>query len=105
VEKPEPLRKTGTFYLIDGTKYTIYGIERRRVAWHCSPMTPEDAIDDLYHKAALAVDESEFDAVLADLRSALRENYDYLHSVSAEYLLTLPLVVRKRVNRLHDLAG
>ena len=68
-------------------------------------MTPQNAISDLYHKAALAVDESEFDVVIADLRSALRENYDYLQSVSAEYLLTIPLVIRKRVNRVPDLGG
>jgi hypothetical protein len=81
--------------LIDGTQYTIY-VNVLGVARHCWPMTPEDAIDNLYHKAALAIDESEFDAVLADLGRPPRENHDYLQSISAEYLLTLPPGVETR---------
>ena len=67
-----------------------------------SPMTPQDAIDELWHKAALASDESEFDAALDQLQSVLQEHSEYLDSVSAEYLLSLPPVIRKRVSRLHE---
>ena len=65
-------------------------------------MTPQDMIDDLWHKAALAPDEPEFDAVLHELESVLQENSYYLESVSADYLLNIPPVIRKRVSRLHE---
>jgi hypothetical protein len=50
----------------------------------------------------LASDESEFDAALDQLQSVLQEHSEYLDSVSAEYLLSLPPVIRKRVSRLHE---
>ena len=65
-------------------------------------MTPQDEIDNLLHKAVSALDESEFDAALDELQSALQEHCDYLESVSADYLLTLPPAIRKRVSRLHE---
>jgi hypothetical protein len=65
-------------------------------------MTPQDVIDDLWHRAASAVEECDFEAVLAELQSALQEHGDYLESVSADYLLALPPAIRKRVNRLHE---
>ncbi len=48
-------------------------------------MTPEDLIDELRHKVVLAPD----------------ERY-YLESVSADYLLSLPLAIRKRLSKLHE---
>jgi len=65
-------------------------------------MAPQDVIDNLWHKAALAPDESEFDAALQELQSVLQQHSDYLESVSADYLLTLPPAIRKRVSRLHE---
>ena len=41
-------------------------------------MPPEDVIDRLCHKAVLAPDESELDAALGELQSALQEHCDYL---------------------------
>ncbi len=65
-------------------------------------MTPEDLIDELCHKVVLAPDEPELEAALAKLQSALQEHRDYLESVSADYLLSLPLAIRKRLSKLHE---
>jgi hypothetical protein len=65
-------------------------------------MPPEDVIDRLCHKAVLAPDESELDAAVGELQSALQEHCDYLESVSADYLLSLPLAIRKRLSKLHE---
>jgi len=65
-------------------------------------MTPEDLIDQLCHKVALASDERELEAALDDLQSALQEHHDYLESVAADYLLSLPLAIRKRLSKLHE---
>ena len=67
-----------------------------------APMTPEDVIDELCHKVALALDETELEAALGELQAALQEHCDYLESVSADYLLSLPLAVRTRVNKVHE---
>ena len=66
-------------------------------------MTPEDLIDELCKKVVLAPDEVELEAALDDLQSALQEHRDYLESVAADYLLSLPLAIRKRLNRLHEM--
>jgi len=65
-------------------------------------MTPQDVITDLWHEALLAHDEYEFDIALSKLQSALQQNCDYLESVSADYLLSLPPAIRRRVSRLHE---
>jgi len=62
-------------------------------------MTPEDLIDELRKKVVLAPDEAELEAALDDLQSALQEHREYLESVSADYLLSLPLAIRKRCPR------
>jgi hypothetical protein len=65
-------------------------------------MTPEDLIDELCHKVVQAPDEPELEAALGELQSALQEHYDYLESVAADYLLSLPLAIRKRLSKLHE---
>lgn len=65
-------------------------------------MAPEDLIAELHRKVVLAPDEQELEAALSELQSALREYCDYLESVSAGYLLSLPLGIRKRLNKLHE---
>ena len=65
--------------------------------------TPEDLIDQLCHKVALAPDEREQEAALDELQSAMQEHREHLESVSAEYLLGLPLTIRKRLNKLHEM--
>ena len=65
-------------------------------------MTPEDLIDELRKKVLLAPDEAELEAALDDLQSALQEHREYLESVAADYLLGLPLAIRKRLNKLHE---
>jgi hypothetical protein len=65
-------------------------------------MTPVDLIDELCHKIVLASDESELEAALDRLQSALQVHRAYLERVSAEYLLGLPLAIRKRLDRLHE---
>ena len=65
-------------------------------------MTPEDLIDELRKKVVLAPDEAELEAALDDLQSALQEHRDYLESVAADYLLSLPLAIRKRLDKLHE---
>ena len=65
-------------------------------------MTPEDLIDELRKKVVLAPDEAELEAALDDLQSALQEHRDYLESVAADYLLSLPLAIRKRLYRVHE---
>ena len=67
-----------------------------------APMTPEDLIDELRHKVVLAPDEPELEAALDELQSALQEHCYYLESVSADYLLSLPLAIRKRLSKLHE---
>jgi hypothetical protein len=68
-------------------------------------MTPEDLINELRKKVVLAPDEAQLDAALAELQSALQEHCYYLESVSADYLLGLPLAIRKRLNKLHSTAA
>ncbi len=65
-------------------------------------MTPEDLIDELRKKVVLAPDEAELEAALDDLQSALQEHRDYLESVAADDLLSLPLAIRKRLDKLHE---
>ena len=65
-------------------------------------MTPEDLIDELRHKVVLAPDEPQLEAALDELQSALQEHCYYLESVSADYLLSLPLAIRKRLSKLHE---
>ncbi len=65
-------------------------------------MTPEDLIDELRHKVVLAPDELELEAALGELQSALQKHCYYLESVSADYLLSLPLAIRKRLSKLHE---
>ncbi len=65
-------------------------------------MTPEDLIDELCHKVVLASDEPELEAALGELQSALQKHCYYLESVSADYLLSLPLAIRKRLSKFHE---
>jgi hypothetical protein len=65
-------------------------------------MTPEGLIDELRKKVILASDEAELEAALDDLQSALQEHRDYLDSVAADYLLSLPLAIRKRLDKVHE---
>ena len=65
-------------------------------------MTPEDLIDELCHKVVLAPDEPELEAAVAKLQSALQEHRAELDSAAADYLLSLPLAIRKRLNKLHE---
>jgi CII-binding regulator of phage lambda lysogenization HflD len=65
-------------------------------------MTPEDLINELRHKVVLASDERELEAALDKLQSALQEHREYLESVAADYLLSLPLTIRKRLSKLHE---
>jgi hypothetical protein len=57
-------------------------------------MTPEDRIDELWHKLVLAPHERELKAALDGLQSALQEHRDYLESVAADRLLSLLLAIR-----------
>jgi len=61
-------------------------------------MTPEDLIDELSHNVVLAPDGPELECALNALQSALQEHCYYLESVSAHYLLSLPLAIRKRLS-------
>jgi hypothetical protein len=63
---------------------------------------PEDLIDELCRKVVLAPDEAELEAAIEELQSALQEHRDYLESVAADYLLGLPLAIRKRLSKLHE---
>jgi hypothetical protein len=65
-------------------------------------MTPEDLIAELRKKVLLAPDEAELETALDELQSALQEHRDYLESVSADYLLSLPLAIRKRLSKVHE---
>ena len=65
-------------------------------------MTPEDLINELCHKAVLAPDERELEAALDELQSAMQEHREYLESVGTDYLLSLPLAIRKRLSKLHE---
>ena len=65
-------------------------------------MTPEDLINELRKKVVLAPDEAELEAALGELQSALQEHTYYLETVSADYLLSLPLAIRKRLSKLHE---
>lgn len=64
-------------------------------------MPPEDLVDELRKKVVLASDEAELEAALDDLQSALQEHRDYLDSVAADYPLSLPLAIRKRLGKVH----
>lgn len=68
-------------------------------------MTPEDLIDELCHQAMLASNERELEAALDELQSALQVHRDDLESTSADYLLGLPLAIRKRLSKLHEKAA
>ena len=68
-------------------------------------MTPEDLIDELSHNVVLAPDGPELERALGELQSALHEHHDYLESVAADYLLSLPLAIRKRLSKLHETAA
>jgi hypothetical protein len=65
-------------------------------------MPPEDLIDKLAHNVVQAPDGPQLDAAFNELLSALREHYNYLESVSSDYLLSLPLAIRKRVRKPHE---
>ena len=65
-------------------------------------MTPEELIDELSHNVVLAQDGQELERAIGELHSALQEHCYYLESVSADYLLSLPLAIRKRVSKLHE---
>jgi hypothetical protein len=65
-------------------------------------MTPEDLIDELCHKVLLATNELELEAALGELQSGMQEHRDYLQSAAADYLLNLPLAIRKRLSRVHE---
>ena len=65
-------------------------------------ITAQDFIDELCHKVVLAPDEAEFEAALDELQSALQVHREYLESVAADYLLSLPLAIRKRLHKLHE---
>ena len=65
-------------------------------------MTPEDLILELRKKVVLAPDEAELESALDELQSALQKHRDYLESVAADYLLSLPLAIRKRLSKLHE---
>jgi hypothetical protein len=64
-------------------------------------MTPEDLINELHHKVVWASDEEELETALSELQSALQEHRADLDSAAADYLLGLPLAIRKRLNKLH----
>jgi hypothetical protein len=64
-------------------------------------MTPEDLISELREKVVLALDEAELEDALDELQSALVEHREYLESVAADYLLDIPLAIRKRLSKLH----
>ena len=51
--------------------------------------------------AVLALDEAELEDALDELQSALVEHREYLESVAADYLLDIPLAIRKRLSKLH----
>jgi hypothetical protein len=80
--------------------YTLYGIEHSTGG--SSPMTPEDLIDELSHNVLLAPDSLELERALGELQSALQDHREYLESVAADYLLSLPLAIRERLNKLHE---
>jgi hypothetical protein len=65
-------------------------------------MTPEDLIDELRKKVVLAPTEAELEAALDDPQSALQEHRDYLESVATDCLLSLPLAIRKRLEKVHE---
>jgi hypothetical protein len=65
-------------------------------------MTPEDLIDELRKKVVLASDETELESALDELQSALQKHRADLESAATDYLLSLPLAIRKRLNKLHE---
>ena len=65
-------------------------------------MTPEALISELRKKVVLAPDEAELEDALDELQSALQEHREYLESVAADYLLDIPLAIRKRLSKLHE---
>ena len=50
----------------------------------------------------LGPDERELEAAIDELQSALQEHREYLESGAADYLLSLPLTIRKRLSKLHE---
>jgi chromosome segregation and condensation protein ScpB len=82
----------------------MYCIEHSQRWWNrqCVLTTPEDLIDELCHKVALASNEAELEAALDELQSALQEHREQLESVAADYRLSLPLAIRKRLSKLHE---
>ena len=67
-----------------------------------STMTPEDLITELCHAVVRTQDEAELEGALAELQSAMQEHREHLESVAADYLLSLPLAIRKRLHKLHE---
>ena len=65
-------------------------------------MTPEECIDQLRKKVMQAPNEAELEGALDELQSALQEHREYLESVAADYLLDIPLAIRKRLSKLHE---
>lgn len=65
-------------------------------------MTPEECIDQLRKKVVQAPNELELADALDELQSALQEHREYLESVAADYLLDIPLAIRKRLSKLHE---
>ena len=65
-------------------------------------MTPEECIDQLRKKVVQAPNEAELEDALDELQSALQEHREYLESVAADYLLDIPLAIRKRLSKLHE---
>jgi len=65
-------------------------------------MTPEDLINELCHNVVRTRDEAELEVALAKLQSAMQEHREYLESVGADYLLSLPLAIRRRLHKLHE---
>lgn len=65
-------------------------------------MSPEDLIDELCHRVALAPDKLLLEVALCELQFALQEHREYLERMASDYLLRLPLAIRKRLSRLHE---
>ena len=65
-------------------------------------MTPEELILELRKKVVLAPDELALQAAVDELQSALQEHRDYLESVGADYLISLPFAIRKRLDKLRE---
>jgi len=93
--------------LIGGNQAYSFAIEQfnhstREVPPMTSTMTPEDLINELCHNVVRTRDEAELEVALAKLQSAMQEHREYLESVGADYLLSLPLAIRRRLHKLHE---